>query len=160
MENSLFRKKSLERISSPEEMHDYMRVTSPRLWMLLAAIVVLISGFIVYAAMTTLENTIPIKVVVETYDIEQGDEETGYTVKHKAVGDARIPVSYKDSVAMGMTVRLGDKTGTVSMIITGEDEYLDVIITLDDENFHWPEGEINAELVLETTTPISFLWNN
>ena len=47
MENGLFRKKSLERISSPEELHDYMRVTSPRLWMILAAIVVLLVGFIV-----------------------------------------------------------------------------------------------------------------
>lgn len=35
MENNLFRKKSLEHISSPEELHDYMRVTSPRLWMIL-----------------------------------------------------------------------------------------------------------------------------
>ena len=58
MENQLFRKKSLESISSPEEMHDYMRVTTPRLWMLLTAIVVLVAGFIVYASMTTLENTI------------------------------------------------------------------------------------------------------
>ena len=59
MENQLFRKKSLERISSPEEMHDYMRVTSPRLWMILAAIVVLLGGFIAYAATTTMKAPCP-----------------------------------------------------------------------------------------------------
>ena len=31
MQNELFRQKSIERISSPEALHDYMRVTSPRL---------------------------------------------------------------------------------------------------------------------------------
>ena len=29
MENGLFRKKNMERIASPEELHDYMRVNSP-----------------------------------------------------------------------------------------------------------------------------------
>ena len=62
MESQLFRKKSMERISSPEELHDYMRVTSPRLWMILAAIVALLAGFIVYASTATLENTMPLKV--------------------------------------------------------------------------------------------------
>ena len=50
MDNGLFRKKSIDRISSPEELHDYMRVTSPRLWMILAAVVLLLVGFIVYAS--------------------------------------------------------------------------------------------------------------
>ncbi len=49
MENGLFRKKSLERISSPEQLHDYMHVTSPRLWMLLIAVAVLLIGFLAYA---------------------------------------------------------------------------------------------------------------
>ena len=62
MENPLFRKKSLERISSPEQLHDYMRVTSPRLWMLLSAIAVFLAGFIVYVSTVTLENTMKIQV--------------------------------------------------------------------------------------------------
>ena len=39
MEKTLFRKESYDRISSPEQMRDYMRVTSPLLWMLLAAMI-------------------------------------------------------------------------------------------------------------------------
>ena len=46
----------METISSPEQLHDYMRVTSPRLWMLLGAIVVLLVGFIAYASTATMEN--------------------------------------------------------------------------------------------------------
>lgn len=48
MDKNLFRKKSLKRISSSEELHDYMRVNSPRLWMILTTIVVLLAGFIVF----------------------------------------------------------------------------------------------------------------
>ena len=67
MQNGLFRQKSIERISSPEALHDYMRVTSPRLWMILAAVVLLLGGFIAYASTAKMENTMPIKVTVETY---------------------------------------------------------------------------------------------
>ena len=66
MENGLFRQKSIDRISSPESLHDYMRVTSPRLWMILAAIIALLAGFIVFASMATMENTMPLKVTVST----------------------------------------------------------------------------------------------
>ena len=77
MEN-LFRKKSLERISSPEELHDYLRVTSPRLWMVLAAIMVLLAGFIVYASTATMENVMAVKVEVETFDIAPEGEAPEY----------------------------------------------------------------------------------
>ena len=74
MQNGLFRQKSIERISSPEALHDYMRVTSPRLWMILAAVVLLLGGFIAYASTAKMENTMPIKVTVETYHMTE--EET------------------------------------------------------------------------------------
>lgn len=37
MENPIFRKKSLDRISSPEALDDYLHVTTPAVWMILAA---------------------------------------------------------------------------------------------------------------------------
>ena len=32
MENQVFRQKSVERIASPEQLQDYMRVTTPGVW--------------------------------------------------------------------------------------------------------------------------------
>ena len=75
MENKLFRKKSLEKISSPEELHDYMQVTSPRLWMLLSAIAALLVGFIVYASTVTMENTMKIQVDVQFVDFTEEFQE-------------------------------------------------------------------------------------
>ena len=33
MENKLFRQKSIDRVLSPEQLQDYMRVTNPGVWM-------------------------------------------------------------------------------------------------------------------------------
>lgn len=157
MENQLFRKKSLESISSPEEMHDYMRVTTPRLWMLLTAIVVLVAGFIVYASMTTLENTIPIKVNVDNYEVENGEgkEPTLYSSV-----SAELPASERNNVDNGMVVRIGNETGKITYIgAVAEEDKIYIIITMDHSYIGGPSGEREAELVLESTTPISFLWN-
>lgn len=156
MENKLFRQKSIERISSPEALHDYMRVTSPRLWMILGAILVLLAGFVVYASTAKLENTVPIRVKAESPAAEAGA--AGQTVSGTA------PLSLKDTVAAGMAVRIGEEKGKVSLVAeTGgngaEDAALYLVITLDRPGATLPDGEYDAELVLESTTPISFLWN-
>lgn len=44
----LFREKSLEAIESPESLNDYLRVTSPRVWLVLAAVIALLAGGILW----------------------------------------------------------------------------------------------------------------
>ena len=157
--NELFRKKSLERISSPEEMHDYMRVTSPRLWMILAAILVMLAGFLVYASTTTLENTLDIRVQVETYDGDDDGSGSGEETRYTMVS-AEIPIQYKDSVEIGMELRIGSETGKVIWISTAEDsDTLLAFFQMEHRTLPLPDGEHDAVLVLESTTPISFLWN-
>lgn len=51
-QSSLFRKSSMDRIQSPEQLNDYLHVTNPSIWVLFAAIVVLLVGLIVWAAFT------------------------------------------------------------------------------------------------------------
>ena len=46
--SSIFRQKSIDRVSSPEKLDDYIRVTKPSVWMTLAAVVVLLVGTIVW----------------------------------------------------------------------------------------------------------------
>ncbi len=99
MSQQLFRKESLDRISSPEELHDYMRVTSPKLWMLLSAIIALLVGFIVYASTATLESTIPIKVSVD-YGIPTAD----------------LSIAQLDVVKIHMPVRIAGETAEITDI--------------------------------------------
>ena len=158
MENGLFRKKSMERISSPEELHDYMRVTSPRLLMILGAIVALLAGFIVYASTATMENTMTITVQLSQYEWEAEDTANGEKIKETGLL-AFLPNTMKDQVDIGMTVRLGKEEGFVSWIGVQPDARIVLEIQPKDPYIPLPEGEYDAELVLESTTPISFLWN-
>ena len=48
-ERSIFRKKSLERVTSPEQLDDYIKVTTPSVWIILAATLILIIGVLVWA---------------------------------------------------------------------------------------------------------------
>ncbi|MBR4341524.1 MAG: hypothetical protein IKP88_02245 [Lachnospiraceae bacterium] len=49
MENSsVFRQKSLDKVSSPEKLDDYVRVTTPSVWITLAAIVLLLIGAVLW----------------------------------------------------------------------------------------------------------------
>jgi len=156
MENGLFRKKSLERISSPEELHDYMRVTSPRLWMLLGAITALLVGFIVYASTATMENTMPIKVKVSQYELEtDADGE----VEYMTAIEAHLPHTMKDQVDSNMMVRIGRIEAKIAYVGVGENETIFLNIDPGMDYVPLEEGEYDAELVLESTTPISFLWN-
>lgn len=47
--NGIFRNKSLERVSSPEQLNDYIRVTSPSVWIVLIALVVLLVGMLTWS---------------------------------------------------------------------------------------------------------------
>lgn len=157
MENKLFRKKSLEKISSPEELHDYMQVTSPRLWMLLSAIAALLVGFIVYASTVTMENTMKIQVDVQFVDFtEEFQEQSG--LQNYTLVSAKLPASQMNQVDVGMTVRIGKETGKVSFVAIEENE-ITLIIETNKNILPLPDGSYDAELVLESTTPISFLWN-
>ena len=65
MSNTLFRQKSLDRISSPEQLNDYIRVSTPSVWMLLLAIVILLLGVCVWGVFGHLDTTLPVAAVAE-----------------------------------------------------------------------------------------------
>ena len=52
---SIFREKSLERVSSPEQMDEYIRVTTPSVWVALIALAVLLAGFLIWSIFGTME---------------------------------------------------------------------------------------------------------
>ena len=47
--NSVFRQKSMERVSSPEQLNDYIRVTTPSVWLVLLALVILLVGMLAWS---------------------------------------------------------------------------------------------------------------
>lgn len=55
---TLFRKKSLEKLTSPEELGDYIRVAKPRIWITLGAIVALLLAGILWACFYTITRAV------------------------------------------------------------------------------------------------------
>ena len=52
----VFRKETLERIASPEQLTDYLRVTNPGIWAVLLSVIVLLGGLLAWASVGTLES--------------------------------------------------------------------------------------------------------
>ncbi len=53
--NNLFRKKTLDKISSPEQLNDYIRVTKPSVWLTLLAVLLLLFGMLAWNILGTVE---------------------------------------------------------------------------------------------------------
>lgn len=51
----IFRKKSVERVTGPEALNDYIRVTSPSVWIVLAATVLLLLGLLFWSIFGRIE---------------------------------------------------------------------------------------------------------
>ena len=72
----------------------------------------------------------------------------------------RLPVSWLETVKTGMKVRIGKEEGVVGSIATLDGgEEISLIIDMEHDYIPLRNGSYDAELVLESTTPISFLWN-
>ena len=97
--SNLFRKKSMDRISSPEQLNDYIRVSTPSVWLLLAAIVILLAGVCVWGVLGHMDTTLPVV-------IRAGD---GQAIAYVRRADA-------EKVAPGMDVTIGDQEGKVAAI--------------------------------------------
>ena len=46
--DEIFREKSLERVNAPEELNDYIHVTTPAVWFVIASLLVILAGFLVW----------------------------------------------------------------------------------------------------------------
>lgn len=146
MEKTLFRKESYDRISSPEQMRDYMRVTSPRLWMLLAAMIALLAGFLVYASTTMMETTL----------------ELSATVDQSGVIQAAVTPEQARNLEIGMKVRIGGKNARVAEIVQmmgGATGKQTTVLIEPEEDLVLPEGLYQATVVTESISPIDFLMN-
>ena len=58
MAKGLFREKSLNYISSPEQLNDYLKVTKPAVWIVLIAIIVLLLGLFVWGSFAYIGSSI------------------------------------------------------------------------------------------------------
>ena len=148
MDNQIFRQKNMDQISSTDELHDYLRVTSPKLWMILSVILALIVGFIIFACTVTMENTLDVTVFIN-HELAVDDDGQTFMIE--------IPEKYSQVVKPDMLVRVADYVGYITTLFIDNEltQCLGVLFT----DVKLPDGRYDAEIVLEVSSPIRFLLN-
>lgn len=133
---TIFRKETLERISSPEQLTDYLKITNPGIWVILTAVILLLAGLFAWTMMGTLETTATVKVIVDN-DTAQIVPVNGDAITEDMV--FRIN-SNEYSVAISQTDDLGRTYGIASVDL--------------------PDGIYEGTVVVDQVHPIDFLINN
>lgn len=133
---SVFRKKTIERISSPEQLTDYLHVTNPGIWALLIAVIVLMAGVLAWSCTGTLETRSPAKIKVSEH-----------------VAD--IVVNDGSKLEEGMQVRAASRDSRIASVSVDDYGRQVAVAELD-----LPDGGYDGYVVTEETHPISFLINS
>lgn len=135
MSNEIFRQKSLDKIKSPENLSDYIRVTNPGLWALLIAVILILAGACVWGFFGRLDSTVSGSAVV---------------------GNGKV-VCYVSSsdVKEGMTIRIDGKECTITKVSISSDQ----LVCLADVPEGVEDGNYDVKIVTESVKPFSFVIN-
>jgi len=134
--SQVFRKESLQRIQSPEQLTDYLKVTNPGIWIILIAVIVLLAGLFVWSTVGKLETVA-----------------SGIAVVSNGEAQIYLAENAKGSIEEGMLIRF-DKDTEYSVSSVEKDEYgrsrahADVAVS---------DGTYDVTVVMESISPIRFL---
>ena len=107
--SNLFREKSLQRISSPEQLNTYVRVSTPSVWLLLSAIVVLLIGICVWGVFGHMDTVLSVAAICAAAARTQltiAEKRGSHTLIHK---QGSFPIKETD-IAVLILLR-GQRTG-------------------------------------------------
>ena len=157
MSNSIFRKKSLERISSPEQLNDYIRVSNPSVWMVLLAIIILLAGVCVWGAVGHMDTKLPVLAVTENGVV------TAYV---KEADAAKVPAEATVFIegAEGKVLAVGAQPVPVDTSFT---EYMRHVGSLEEGEWVYAvtldtdcaDGVYAAQIIIDSVSPMSFVLN-
>ncbi len=135
----LFRKKSLDKVKSPENLDDYIQVSNPGVWLLLISVVILLAGACVWGIFGHIDSTVETSV--------RADNETLVCfVANEAIS----------SVQEGMTVKFNGFEAVIAEIGTNEENgYVCVLKS----GLTIPDGSYEGIIVTKSIKPLSFIMN-
>ena len=155
--NLLFRKKAMDKIASPEQLNDYLRGTNISLWLILGAVIILLSGLGIWGVFGRLETRVDVIAISWNGEIEVFVNEkdiSGISVGQKVYvdGEEHKVLSISNEVVSAEAHFSNDMVHLERL--TEQDMYyvLDLSGSL-------PEGAYDAAIVKEEYPPLSLLFD-
>ena len=155
-QENIYRQKSLDRISSPEQLDSYLKVTTPSVWLVLIGIILILVGIIGWASVCKLNTYV----------------NTGCFVQE---GSAHCFVLQddKDKIKKGMSIFIADEENKVEninlngMLIPNNYDYLQHLVGVDENEFVFEvsttsklvDGFYECRIVVDSISPIKFIFN-
>ena len=155
--SKLFREKNLEQIESPEALNDYLQVTAPGIWILLATIVVFLAGACIWGTFGHIDSVAKTAVIAN-------NEGTVCLVPEKALKSAvenrtvKIDkVEYELAPETLEPMVISEDTN-IYWILAGDFKIGDIVYQIPVSE-SLDEGVYTGTVVTETLTPMSLLLN-
>jgi len=138
-DKQIYREQSLNRISSPEQLNDYLKVTKPAVWAVLIAVILMLAGLLIWSTFAYIGSNVEGTAVVKdgTMTVYFQDETLARNVKE------------------GMEVTVGETKSTVAGV--GKDQSGDTIIQADTD---LDNGTYKASVNYKQTQIFSLLFDN
>lgn len=158
MEKNLFTTPHSRRVNSPEQLNDYIRTVRPNVWVLLAAVIILLCSALVWSVFGNLNTTIHAGGVangdtVVCYLSNAADIQPGNTVTLGSLTGEVVSVSAKPLSLDQVTQKLDVDEYTLYCLDLAQWNY-EVQISLPGLDSH---EYVTVNIVTESVSPISFV---
>lgn len=157
MEKQLFRKASIDRVSSPEQLNDYVRVSNPSVWMILAAVIVLLIGVCVWGIFGRLDTVVETAATCQngtlTLYIKEADIASVKEGMRVAVNGGEYALSAISQVPVSVDAELDEYLIHKGGFKSGEWAYTATA------NVPLSDGAYTATVTTESVSPMSFVLN-
>lgn len=146
MDNSLFRKKNLERISSPEQLNDYIKVSSPSVWLIISAMIIIAAAFSIWAFNGNITSEVSGTGVFQGSSQDNINSVVCY-----------VDANYAPRISEGMTVRIYDKSKPMSAYVNGKVTKISQTPVNQEDILHSYSSEYVADSILESDYGVGVL---
>lgn len=139
MNEKKFRKQNIDKVKSPDNLEDYIRAATPRVWLLMVSVIILLAGAIVWGIFGHVDSTVQTSVFVE-------DGDAVCFVAEENLSDIKVGMTVKFAEHELQIESIGEKTDNgYACMLSGTADL--------------PDGYYEGKVITESFEPIYFLLN-
>ena len=155
MNDKIFRKKSIDRISSPEQMNDVIKVMNPGVWMILGAIIILLIGVCIWVVFGELTSTVECTGFVQdnmlTMYLNDADYQSITGSYEVQIGNEAVSFVLKKAENYSSASELSEYERDITSF--GDDEAVHVLKGV----CSLKDGVYDVTIIVSRVVPMSFL---